>query len=154
MLADRLERIKNQLNSEVLSLQTKVSGIHGTGAEITLYAIKVEIQMLDDIIKELESKPVKAEVEEDLPNPPTNIPTLQGHSSNEDTRSYNIGVSDYSKHEIQPWDIWLEYNLNPWDADIVKRILRKKHTDGRRLDYEKIIHICKERLRQIDAGYE
>ena len=68
----------------------------------------------------------------------------------EDVRSYNVGASDYAKHEIQPWDIWREYNLNPWDADIVKRVLRTKETDGRKLDYEKIIHICKERIRQID----
>lgn len=68
----------------------------------------------------------------------------------EDVRSYNVGASDYAKHKIQPWSIWLEYNLNPWDADIVKRVLRTKETDGRRLDYEKIIHICKERIRQID----
>ena len=68
----------------------------------------------------------------------------------EDIRSYNVGSSDYAKHKIQPWSIWLEYNLNPWDADIVKRVLRTKKTDGRRLDYEKIIHICKERIRQID----
>ena len=67
-----------------------------------------------------------------------------------DVRSYNVGASDYAKHDIQPWDIWREYNLNPWDADIVKRVLRTKETDGRRLDYEKIIHICKERIRQID----
>lgn len=72
----------------------------------------------------------------------------------EDVRSYNVGQSDYSKHKIQPWDIWLEYKLNPWDADIVKRILRTKETDSRKLDYEKIIHIAKERIRQIDAGYE
>ncbi|WAX10535.1 hypothetical protein BV283P1_00035 [Phocaeicola phage BV283P1] len=68
----------------------------------------------------------------------------------DDVRSYNVGASDYAKHDIQPWDIWREYNLNPWDADIVKRVLRTKETDGRRLDYEKIIHICKERIRQID----
>ncbi|WAX10643.1 hypothetical protein BV283P3_00035 [Phocaeicola phage BV283P3] len=68
----------------------------------------------------------------------------------DDVRSYNVGASDYAKHDIQPWDIWREYNLNPWDADIVKRVLRTKKTDGRRLDYEKIIHICKERIRQID----
>ena len=68
----------------------------------------------------------------------------------EDIRSYNVGASDYAQHAIQPWDIWREYNLNPWDADIVKRVLRTKETDGRRLDYEKIIHICKERIRQID----
>ena len=68
----------------------------------------------------------------------------------EDIRSYNVGASDYAQHKIQPWDIYLDYNLNPWDADIVKRVLRTKKTDGRRLDYEKIIHICKERIRQID----
>lgn len=67
-------------------------------------------------------------------------------------RSYNVGNSDYSKHKIQPWDIWLEYDLNPWDADIVKRVLRKKEGESRILDYEKIIHICKERIRQIKNG--
>ena len=65
-------------------------------------------------------------------------------------RSYNRGASDYSRHIIQPWTIWQDYNLNPWDADIVKRILRTKQGDSRRLDYEKIIHICEERIRQID----
>lgn len=68
----------------------------------------------------------------------------------EDIRSYNVGTSDYSKRRIQPWDIWQEYDLNPRDADIVKRVLRNKSTDSRRLDYEKVIHICKERIRQID----
>ena len=63
-------------------------------------------------------------------------------------RDYNVGHSDYSKRRIQPWDIWREYQLNPWDADIVKRILRDK--GERRLDYEKIKHICDERIRQID----
>lgn len=67
----------------------------------------------------------------------------------EDIRSYNIGNSDYSKHKIQPWDIWLEYNLNPWDADIVKRVLRNKEGESRIMDYEKIIHVCKERIRQL-----
>ena len=67
-----------------------------------------------------------------------------------DVRGHNVGASNYAKYKIQVWDIWKEYNLNPWDADIVKRVLRTKATDGRRLDYEKIIHICQERIRQID----
>lgn len=75
---------------------------------------------------------------------------VEAKEAKEDVRSYNVGASDYAKHKIQPWSIWLEYNLNPWDADIVKRVLRTKKTDTRRLDYEKIIHICKERIRQID----
>lgn len=78
----------------------------------------------------------------------------------ENVRNHNVGKSDYSKHEIQPWDIWIEYKLNPFDADIVKRILRNKDEPGmskqesRKLDYEKIIHICQERIRQIDSGIE
>jgi len=67
-----------------------------------------------------------------------------------ETRSYNIGKSDYSKHTIQPWDIWLEYSLNPWDADIIKRVLREKKGDSRKLDYHKIIHVCQERIRQLE----
>ena len=67
-------------------------------------------------------------------------------------RDYNVGKSDYAKHTIQPWDIILEYGLNYWDGDIVKRVLRTKEGEARRLDYEKIIHICKERIRQIDMN--
>ena len=67
-----------------------------------------------------------------------------------EVRESNVGKSDYSKHIIQPWSIWLDYELNPWDADIVKRVLRNKENEPRKMDYEKIIHICKERIRQID----
>lgn len=72
-------------------------------------------------------------------------------STSENVRSYNVGKSDYAKHAIQPWDIWKEYNLNPWDADIVKRVLRTKEGEDRKLDYEKIIHVCKERIRQLET---
>lgn len=70
-------------------------------------------------------------------------------SASENVQSYNVGKSDYSKHAIQPWDIWKEYNLNPWDADIVKRVLRTKEGEERTLDYEKIIHICKYRIAEL-----
>ena len=71
------------------------------------------------------------------------------------TRNNNVGTSDYSKHIIQPWSIWLDYNLDPWDADIIKRVLRTKEEPGmskieaRIVDYSKIIHICKEKIRQL-----
>lgn len=78
----------------------------------------------------------------------------------EDVMSYNVGSSDYSKRKIQPWDIWEEYKLNAWDADIVKRVLRTKEEPGmtpqeaRIMDYEKIIHVCKKRIEQIERGIE
>lgn len=70
-------------------------------------------------------------------------------STSEKVQSYNVGKSDYAKHSIQPWDIWKEYNLNPWDADIVKRVLRSKEGEPRTADYEKIIHICKYRIAEL-----
>lgn len=78
----------------------------------------------------------------------------------EDVMSYNVGNSDYSSRKIQPWEIWEAYKLNPWDADIVKRVLRTKVEPGmtpeesRIMDYEKIIHICKKRIDQINKGIE
>lgn len=69
----------------------------------------------------------------------------------DDTRSYNVGESNYSKHIIQPWSIWLDYpELTSFDHDIVKRVLRTKTGENRETDYLKIIHICKERIRQLD----
>ena len=69
-------------------------------------------------------------------------------------RAFNIGNSDYSKHIIQPWSIWIDWNLNAFDADIVKRVLRTKQGESRISDYNKIIHICNERIRQIKSEYE
>jgi hypothetical protein len=71
-------------------------------------------------------------------------------------RDSHVGSSDYSEHVIQPWSIWLDYTLNPWDADLVKRLLRTKAIEGmstidaRILDYTKIQHISAERIRQLE----
>ena len=74
-----------------------------------------------------------------------------------DVRSHNVGKSNYSKKTIQPWTVWLDYEeLTPWDYDIIKRVLRIKEEEGmsaneaRKMEYEKIIHNCQERIRQID----
>ena len=64
-------------------------------------------------------------------------------------RNHNVGDSNYSQHIIQPWAIWIDWNLNAFDADIVKRVLRTKESDSRLKDYKKIIHVCEERIRQL-----
>lgn len=66
-----------------------------------------------------------------------------------EVRDSNVGASDYAKHTIQPWSIWIDHELNAFDADIIKRVLRSKATDSRIMDYKKIIHICEERIRQL-----
>lgn len=73
------------------------------------------------------------------------------NDENNNVRNHNVGTSNYSNHIIQPWSIWLDWNLNPWDADIIKRVLRNKLGESRKQDYEKIIHICQERIRQIET---
>lgn len=77
-------------------------------------------------------------------------------------RNHNIGTSNYAQMPpgYQPWDLWKVYHLNPWDADILKRLLRTKvegtltQREARILDYQKIIHICQERISQLEEGYE
>lgn len=79
---------------------------------------------------------------------------LKLHKSENDERNYNIGDSDYSKKSIlQPWSVWYLWKsfLTPWDFDIIKRLFRSKIGDSRILDYQKIIHCCKERIRQLEV---
>ena len=79
-------------------------------------------------------------------------------NATDSVRNHNVGNSDYAKHKIQPWDVWIEFQLNPFDADLAKRTLRTKAEGGmtkneaRKLDYEKIVHIASERIRQIKTG--
>lgn len=71
-----------------------------------------------------------------------------------EVRSHNVGCSDYARHTIQPWAIWMDWELNAWDADIVKRVLRTKETESRISDYKKIIHDCQERIRQLNFEHK
>ena len=68
-------------------------------------------------------------------------------------RQRHVGKSNYSTKNIQPWDIWKEYNLDPWEADIIKRVLRHKEGESRREDFQKILHICQEIEDQYITGY-
>lgn len=42
--------------------------------------------------------------------------------------------------------------IDPWQADIIKRVLRTKEGDAPELDYLKIIDVCHEIIRQIEGG--
>lgn len=67
-----------------------------------------------------------------------------------EVRKANVGNSNYADHVIQPYSIWIDWNLDAWDADIVKRVLRTKEGDPRKWDYMKIKHVCDEKIRQIE----
>lgn len=69
---------------------------------------------------------------------------------------HNVGESNYAKLAIQPWQIWDAWLLDPWDADIIKRVGRNKKgktwEESRIEDYEKIKHICDHQIYRIKSG--
>ena len=60
------------------------------------------------------------------------------NSLQENHKTMNIGASDYSKKKIQPWDIIDEYELDFYEGNILKYLLRTK--GSRKEDIEKIQH--------------
>lgn len=81
---------------------------------------------------------------------------LNVEGENDVVRDYNVGTSNYAQQLIQPWTLWAANpDLHPIDCDILKRVLRRKSEgmspiQARILDYQKIIHCCKERERQLN----
>lgn len=62
--------------------------------------------------------------------------------------SYNVGTSDYSRHEIQPWDIVEMYGLNFFEGNILKYLLRKK--GDRMEDLKKIQHYVEKYIEVVE----
>ena len=56
----------------------------------------------------------------------------------------NVGNSDYSKRILQPWDIIDAYQLNFYEGNILKYLLRSK--DDRVEDLEKLIHYAEKEI--------
>lgn len=53
-------------------------------------------------------------------------------------RQKQVGGDHYNKHSIQPWDIIDEWDLNFYEGNVLKYLLRRK---GNRLeDLQKIAH--------------
>jgi hypothetical protein len=50
-----------------------------------------------------------------------------------------VGGDHYAKHKIQPWDIIEEYNLDFFEGNALKYLLRWKDKDGIK-DLEKCKH--------------
>ena len=63
----------------------------------------------------------------------------------------NIGESDYSTRKIQPWDVWESFNPTPWEADIIKRLMRTKSAEDDELDLQKIRHVCEYKMMELDS---
>lgn len=77
-----------------------------------------------------------------------------------DVQSKNVGTSNYAEQKIQPWDVFRAHQeLNYWEGDIIKRVLREKGTtpeekrENKRMDLNKIIHCCEYLIANFDELY-
>jgi hypothetical protein len=66
-----------------------------------------------------------------------------------DARSYQVGGDHYSEHEIQVWDIVVEYELSYIEGSALKYLLRRK--SDRAEDLAKAKH-CIEKLIEIEES--
>ena len=64
-------------------------------------------------------------------------------------KSKQIGGTHYSSHEIQPWDIVVEYKLNYFEGNALKYLLRTK--DNRVMDLQKAIHYLDKEIENVQA---
>jgi hypothetical protein len=57
----------------------------------------------------------------------------------QDTRTKQVGGTHYAAHEIQPWDIIEEYQLDFWLGNVIKYVCRHEEKNGLE-DLEKAAH--------------
>ena len=57
-----------------------------------------------------------------------------------DSVSYQVGGNHYVKRKIQPWEIWKAYEMNPWEANALKYLLRYKDKGKPLEDLKKCRH--------------
>lgn len=56
------------------------------------------------------------------------------------TRTFNIGTSDYCEHEIQCWDIVWGHKLTYYEGVMLGYLLRNKDGEDKITEYQKLVH--------------
>lgn len=69
-----------------------------------------------------------------------------------DVMAKQVGGTHYKGAEFQPWDIFMQYGLDPWSANVVKYILRFPKKAGKQ-DLEKAKHYIEYLLANYDRVY-
>ena len=75
-----------------------------------------------------------------------------GMEDSGDVMARQVGGTHYKGSAIQPWDIFIEYKLDPWAANVVKYILRFHKKEGKQ-DLEKAKHYIEYLLANYDRVY-
>ena len=69
-----------------------------------------------------------------------------------DVMAKQVGGTHYKGAKVQPWDIFMQYSLDPWSANVVKYILRFPKKAGKQ-DLEKAKHYIEYLLANYDQVY-
>jgi hypothetical protein len=71
----------------------------------------------------------------------------------ESTRDKQVAGSHYRISPMQPWDIIKAWELNFWQGNVVKYVLRAPHK-GRKEDFEKAKHYLEYLIENYDDLFE
>jgi len=71
----------------------------------------------------------------------------------DEVNDVQVGGDHYRKSSLQPWDIFLDWGLDPWAANVVKYILRFPHKNGLE-DLEKARHYVDFLISNYDQVFE
>ena len=77
---------------------------------------------------------------------------VQGMEDAGDVMAKQVGGTHYKGAKLQPWDIFMQYSLDPWSANVVKYILRFPKKAGKQ-DLEKAKHYIEYLLANYDQVY-
>lgn len=78
---------------------------------------------------------------------------LYGREDAGDVMAKQVGGTHYKGAQFQPWDIFMQYGLDPWSANVVKYILRFPKKAGKQ-DLEKAKHYIEYLLANYDKVNE
>ena len=90
-----------------------------------------------------------SDVWQEVPNPKL---TQDNEINNTDGKRKQIGGDHYAKHTIQPWDIIREYELDFFEGNALKYLLRQK--DNRLEDLQKAAHYLEECIKNEQKRIE
>jgi hypothetical protein len=65
-------------------------------------------------------------------------------------KTKQVSGTHYKGTEIQPWDVFLDWGLDPWACNVLKYIQRHRKKDGKK-DLEKALHYLEYMIAHYDS---
>lgn len=85
---------------------------------------------------------------------PKLIAFLGGSKAEEEQKAYDPPPAHYQGEGVTPWHIWEAFGLDPWQANVIKYVLRagKKPGEEAASDYEKAVHYLSYLIDRAERG--